>query len=128
MATHFAPLVVFPVAVGISLEAGLALTLRLLNTAHQASLLGGTIIAGMVLVVGQHFGSYLARRHRLGRLGPTAALLRYPRMLVSGVTQRSRRFCEKRGATPGGRLAGKAPRGCFVSPLELPQRLRANRL
>jgi hypothetical protein len=59
---HFAPLVVFPVALGIALGAGLAWTLRLFDTAHRPSLLAGTIVAGLVLVVGRHYGSYLATR------------------------------------------------------------------
>ncbi len=40
----------------------LALALRRTNTAHPASVLVGTAFAGLVVVVGQHYASYLATR------------------------------------------------------------------
>jgi hypothetical protein len=64
VAAHFAPLVVFSAAVGLALAAGLTWAFRLLDAAHRPTLLGGTIVAGMILVVGRHYGSYLATRDK----------------------------------------------------------------
>jgi hypothetical protein len=61
-AAHFAPLLVFPTAVGLLLGWALALALRLTNTVHRPSVLAGTVLAGAVVIVGQHYASYLTAR------------------------------------------------------------------
>jgi len=57
---RFAPLVLFPAAVGLLLGATLSLVLRLTQTAHRRSVLAGALLATAVVVVGQHYFSYRA--------------------------------------------------------------------
>jgi len=71
----FAPLVFFPLLVGVVLGAVLVFLLRTTQTAHRTTLILGTLLAVAALTVGQHYASYRAWRHRLDA-DPKAAMAR----------------------------------------------------
>lgn len=56
---RFAPLLLFPLAVGAVLGGMLFITLRLTQTAHVATVALGVVTAALLAVAAQHYGSYL---------------------------------------------------------------------
>jgi hypothetical protein len=61
----FAPLVFFPLLVGVVLGAVLVLLLRTTQTAHRSTLILGTLLAMAMATVAQHYASYRVWAHRL---------------------------------------------------------------
>lgn len=57
---YFAPLLIFPLLVGLSLGGLLIVLMRIGQTGHRPSIIWGTILAALIAVVGQHFFSYLS--------------------------------------------------------------------
>jgi hypothetical protein len=55
---HFAPLILFPLLVGLSLGASLVVGLRVCSWAHSPTVYVGMLLAALLAVVGQHFWSY----------------------------------------------------------------------
>ena len=60
--SFFAPLLIFPLLVGIGLGAVLVLLLRVGQVGHRPAILLGTVLAVLAAVVGQHYFGYLAVR------------------------------------------------------------------
>jgi hypothetical protein len=61
---YFAPLLIFPLLVGIGLGAVLVLLMRVGQVGHRPTILLGTALAALTAVAGQHYFSYLAARQR----------------------------------------------------------------
>jgi hypothetical protein len=61
---YFAPLLIFPLLVGIGLGAVLVLLMRVGQVGHRPTILLGTALAALAAVAGQHFFGFLAARHR----------------------------------------------------------------
>jgi hypothetical protein len=57
---YFAPLLIFPLLVGIGLGAVLVLLMRVGQVGHRPTILLGTALAALTAVVGQHYFGYLA--------------------------------------------------------------------
>lgn len=55
---HFAPVVVFPLLVGLTLGVALAVWMRLCRMGHRNSVLLGLLVAAVTLVFGQHYFAY----------------------------------------------------------------------
>ncbi|HEV3024196.1 MAG TPA: hypothetical protein VGX76_17085 [Pirellulales bacterium] len=60
---HFAPLVLFPLLLGLSLAASLIVGLRVFSVAHAPTAWTGTFLASALVVGGQHYWSYRAARN-----------------------------------------------------------------
>ena len=60
--SYFAPLLFFPLLVGIGLGAVLVLLLRVGQVGHRPTILLGTVLAALAAVVGQHYFVYLAQQ------------------------------------------------------------------
>jgi hypothetical protein len=54
----YAPAIVFPILVGLGLGALLVGLMRLGQIGHRATIVSGTILASIVVVVGQHYAGY----------------------------------------------------------------------
>lgn len=61
----FAPLILFPLLVGIVLGAVLVALLRTTQAAHRATLIVGTLLAVTAATAGQHYAAYRVWVHRL---------------------------------------------------------------
>jgi hypothetical protein len=61
---HFAPLLLFPMLVGIGLGAMLVGLMRVAQIGHRPTLLSGAVLATLVAVAGQHYASYREARQR----------------------------------------------------------------
>ena len=72
-----APLVIFPLLIGVGLGGLLVLMLRALQVGHRTTLLCGGVIAVALAVVGQHYLGY-----RKARLDFEASLDKVPQMAV----------------------------------------------
>jgi hypothetical protein len=59
---YFAPLVIFPLVVGLSLGAMLVGLLRTVQLAHRPTIWTGLLLAAVVAVAGQHYLAYRAAR------------------------------------------------------------------
>jgi hypothetical protein len=59
---YFAPLVIFPLLVGIGLGAFLVGLMRVGQVGHRPTILLGTVLAALTAVVGQHYFGFLAAR------------------------------------------------------------------
>jgi hypothetical protein len=57
---YFAPLLIFPLLVGLVLGGLLIFLMRIGQVGHRPTIIWGTILAGLVAVVGQHYFSYLS--------------------------------------------------------------------
>jgi hypothetical protein len=55
-----APLVLFPLLVGGLLGGSLVLAMRIAQIGHRPTLMIGTVLAALLVVVGQHYASYLS--------------------------------------------------------------------
>jgi hypothetical protein len=62
--SYFAPLLIFPLLVGIGLGAVLVLLMRVGQVGHRPTILLGTAIAALAAVVGQHYFGFLTARQR----------------------------------------------------------------
>jgi hypothetical protein len=60
----FAPLVIFPLVVGVGLGAMVVALIRLSHAAHRPTVLLATVLAVALAVVGQHYLAYRAHRQR----------------------------------------------------------------
>ena len=58
IATHFAPLVIFPILVGLTLGVTLAGLSRLMQVGNRTTVVLGTILACAVTIIGQHYVCY----------------------------------------------------------------------
>ena len=65
IAGHFAPLVIFPVLVGLVLGGTLVGLARLMQVGNRPTVVSGTILACLVAVVGQHYVCYHGDSERL---------------------------------------------------------------
>ncbi len=63
----FAPLIIFPLLVGVGLGAMLVGLIRLCHAAHRPSVLLATVLAVTLAVVGQHYLAYRAHRQQSER-------------------------------------------------------------
>ncbi len=61
---YFAPLIIFPLLVGIGLGAILVLLMRMGQVGHRPTILLGTALAALAAVVGQHYFDFLTARQR----------------------------------------------------------------
>jgi hypothetical protein len=71
----FAPLIFFPLLVGVGLGAVLVFLLRFTQTAHRPTLLLGILLAVTTAALGQHYASYRAWMQRI-EAHPQAAVAR----------------------------------------------------
>jgi hypothetical protein len=62
---HFAPLVLFPLLVGVGLGALIVSIVRLGQVGNRPTVLAGTILAAAVAIAGQHYIGYLTTYHRI---------------------------------------------------------------
>jgi hypothetical protein len=62
--SYFAPLLIFPLLVGIGLGTVLVLLMRVGQVGHRPTILLGTALAVLAAVVGQHYFGFLAVRQR----------------------------------------------------------------
>ena len=62
--SYFAPLLIFPLLVGIGLGAVLVLLMRVGQVGHRPTILLGTMFAVFAAVAGQHYFGFLAARQR----------------------------------------------------------------
>lgn len=61
---RFAPLVLFPVLVGVGVAGLLVAAMRVAQVAHRPTILAGTVLAALATVAGQHYFAYRAEvRH-----------------------------------------------------------------
>jgi hypothetical protein len=60
--SFFAPLVIFPLLVGVVLGAVLVLLVRVGQVGHRPTIVLGTVLAALVAVVGQHYFAYQTAR------------------------------------------------------------------
>ena len=56
---YFAPLLVFPLLIGVLLGALLVLLMRMAQIGHRPTIIGGTLLAAGMAVLGIHFFTYL---------------------------------------------------------------------
>jgi hypothetical protein len=61
--SFFAPLLLFPLLVGVVLGAVLVLLMRVGQVGHRPMILLGAVLAALVAVVGQHYVAYQIDRH-----------------------------------------------------------------
>lgn len=59
---HYAPLVLFPILVGVGLGVTLAGLMRLVQVANRSTIVLGTVVACAAAVIGQHYFSYREQR------------------------------------------------------------------
>jgi hypothetical protein len=115
-AVYFAPLVVFPTALGLVLGGVIILVLRVTDTAHRASVLAGTLLAGAILALGQYYVSYLSAR--AVEPSATAALAAHAFPELQDRLTRNASFVEfmRDSADHGMTLAGATlkPRGVWL--------------
>src|SRR4030042_5453002 len=57
-AGYFAPLVVFPLVVGVVLGGAIVLAMRVFRVGHRPTLWLGALLAGALVIVGQHYFSF----------------------------------------------------------------------
>src|SRR5580704_3042388 len=58
-----APLVLFPLLVGGVLGGSLVIAMRVVQIGHLPTIVIGALLAALVVVVGQHYASYLSELH-----------------------------------------------------------------
>ena len=62
---RFAPLVIFPLIVGVALGACLVGMTRLLQTSHRATVFSAALLSALIAVGSQHYFSYLDANRRM---------------------------------------------------------------
>ncbi|HEY4308563.1 MAG TPA: hypothetical protein VGN12_03835 [Pirellulales bacterium] len=116
-AAYFAPLVVFPTALGLALGGVVILVARVTDTAHRSSVLAGTLLAGAILALGQHYASYLSARAVESSATTALAAHAFPE-LQDRLNSRNAGFVEfmRDSANHGMTLAGATlrPRGVWL--------------
>lgn len=84
VAKHFAPLVIFPILVGLVLGVTLVGLARLMQVGNRTTVVLGTCLACMVAVVGQHYVCYHADRELIRKQAESfhRAELKHPGLVV----------------------------------------------
>ena len=62
--SYFAPLIFFPLLIGLVLGTTLVGVMRLAQLAHRPTVLAGAVLAGVLTILGQHYLSYRADLQR----------------------------------------------------------------
>jgi len=64
---YFAPLVLFPLLMGVVLGGTLVLAMRAARVGHRPTVWLGALLAAGCMIVGEHYSTFLRARHRLAR-------------------------------------------------------------
>jgi hypothetical protein len=73
---YYAPLVAFPILIGVFLGGALVAVMRAGQVGHRPTILAGTLLAAVLTIVGQHWLAFLAVRHSEAKDPKRAADLR----------------------------------------------------